>query len=110
MTVINDYHRKVVRWISTWGLQYQEEYPVGPYSLDVYLPEMHLGLEIDGPWHNKKKDRKRDAAIKEQGIDIVRVEVGTPKAVLHETLFAYFQKEAERRAKTNGSYTDRSGD
>lgn len=107
MTVINDYHRRVLRWLAAWGVQYQEEYPVGPYSIDVYLPEMRIGLELDGPWHNRKRDAVRDEIISGQGIDILRVKVGTPKAQLWEILLSRYEVEHKRRTISNGHYNCR---
>ena len=81
MKPINKYHRKVVEWISALGLLYVEEFPVGKWTLDIYLSEMNLGVEVDGPQHNRKKDEIRDDKIWfEFGIHIVRIKVGTRKA------------------------------
>ena len=42
MKPLNNYHRKVVDWISALGVRYMEEYPVVPYHIDIYLPELVL--------------------------------------------------------------------
>lgn len=68
-------HRKVRDIIKQCGYQYDEEYkvPGTNYSLDFYLPEAHLGVEADGPYHREKDDRKRDEKIFEaSGIKVVR--------------------------------------
>jgi len=49
--------------IQEMGLQVVAEYPVGPYKLDCYLPEYHVGIEADGPSHLKSRDRRRSNAI-----------------------------------------------
>jgi len=78
---LNYYHRQVAKWLSAAGISYTEEYPVGPYHLDLYLPDQKLGVEIDGPHHNKAKDWERDRLIRDHfDIRIVRVPVGTKKA------------------------------
>ena len=88
MKPLNNYHRKVVDWISALGVRYMEEYPVGLYHIDIYLPELVLGVEVDGPQHNRKKDEIRDATIlKEWEIPIVRIKVGTRKAEALEVIF-----------------------
>lgn len=80
MTVLNHYHAQVCKWLSELGIPYMEEYPVGPYSLDIYVADLNRGVEIDGPYHNKKRDKVRDANILEiEGIEVVRVKVGTGK-------------------------------
>ena len=57
-----------------------EEYPVGPYSIDIYLPDMNRLVELDGPGHFRKADKVREDKIKElrPELDMVRVKVGTP--------------------------------
>jgi very-short-patch-repair endonuclease len=57
------------------GLQTILEYPVGDYSLDIFLPELgDRAVEFDGPLHGKRRDAKRDQIILEQsGIKIMRV-------------------------------------
>ncbi len=80
MKPLNKYHRKVCEWLDVFGISYREEYPVGQYSVDIYLPDTKVGVEIDGPQHNKRKDAIRDAAIeRETGMRIVRIPVGTRK-------------------------------
>ena len=79
-TPLNRYHATVCRWLSELGIGYMEEYPVGQYSLDIYISDMKLGVEIDGPQHNRRKDVVRDAAIERAiGIRIIRIKVGTRK-------------------------------
>lgn len=81
MKSLNGYHRTLCQWLSDLGISYTEEYPVGRWSLDIYIGEMNLGVEVDGKgWHSPKKDAIRDAAILEQfEIPIIRIPVGTLK-------------------------------
>ncbi len=63
---------------------------MGRWHLDIYMKEMNLGVEVDGPQHNRKKDKIRDAAILEEfGIPIVRIKVGTRKAEALEAILEY---------------------
>jgi len=58
------------------GLEVIPEYKVGTYYIDCYCPELGVGFEYDGPWHNfsKKKDARRDRWIeKEASIKIIRI-------------------------------------
>lgn len=49
-----------------------QEFP--PYELDVYLPEWHLCIEIDGPQHGPKRDGKRDDYLRDEyGIPTLRL-------------------------------------
>lgn len=66
--VSSDPHRsagavKIAKWIREVGLVVEEEYELHPYSVDIYLPELHLAVEVDGPHHSKKKDDKRDETL-----------------------------------------------
>lgn len=63
------------------GLVHQEEYSIGPYSLDIYLPELQRAVEVDGPSHKfrRRQDAERDAYLLEQGISTVRIRAGTKK-------------------------------
>lgn len=43
---------------------------------DIYIPEVKLGIEIDGGyWHSEKleKDKAKDAFLQENGVNLVRV-------------------------------------
>lgn len=81
MKPLNTYHRKVCGWLSDFGISYIEEYKVGQYSVDIYLPDSKMGVEIDGPQHDKIKDMLRDGEIeRETGMMIIRIKVGTSKA------------------------------
>ena len=80
---MNRYQKVVAGWLSDWGFQWVEEFPAGQYSIDLALPEMALGLEIDGPSHglSRKKDGLRDGWIlANTGYRIIRVPVGTKRA------------------------------
>jgi len=65
---------KLEKIVNDLGFQTVLEYEVGSYSLDLFIPEMHVGIEFDGPFHWKKRDAKRDAIIFEmEGISILRI-------------------------------------
>lgn len=87
-TPLNYYHRQVCKWLDAFGIGYIEEYEVGQYSVDIYLPDTKMGVEIDGPQHNKRKDVIRDAAIERAtGMQIVRIKVGTRKEKALASIF-----------------------
>ena len=47
-----------------FGSSLEEEFP--PFVVDIYISELHLGLELDGPFHLKKSDKKRDSYLQSE--------------------------------------------
>lgn len=87
---LNHYHRQVCKWLSELGIPYMEEYEAGQYSLDLYLPDLRRGVEIDGPQHSTREDGVRDELIfTVYGIQIVRVKVGTRKQEALEAILEH---------------------
>ncbi len=72
-------HLKLSRWLSDLGLQPWNEFPVGKYTVDVFLEEAWVAVEFDGYLFHRgdskhRRDRARDAWILERaGIPILRV-------------------------------------
>lgn len=92
MIAPNIYHRELVRFLQSKGVLVSEEHQFGPYSVDIYLPEFGLALEVDGPTHSlsRKKDALRDAYLKRQyGLNVLRVKEGTPKAAAWEEILRW---------------------
>lgn len=55
---------------------YKMEEPMGPYSLDCYLPEWHICIEVDGPNHTPRGDAKRDGILLEHyGVPVLHVSI-----------------------------------
>jgi len=44
------------------------------YMLDFYIPDRLIAFEIDGGYHTKAKDAKKDTAFERSGITIYRIE------------------------------------
>ena len=64
----------VLEWVRATGLgaNAQEDFP--PYVADVYVPDLELVIEVDGPLHMKKRDKKRDLDLKTKyGVDTWRI-------------------------------------
>ena len=59
------------------GIKYEIQKPIGPYTVDFYLKDENLAIEIDGLFHTKEKKEKenwRDDFIKRKtGIDVMRI-------------------------------------
>ena len=71
-----NHQRLINRWIKEIGIGTQLEYEVGKYSIDIYVPDLLLGIELDGPWHLRKRDKKRDEYILEDhGIEVWRIPI-----------------------------------
>jgi len=88
MRSLNGFHRQVTRWLDELGMSYVEEFQAGPWSLDIYIPDAKLGVEVDGPLHRRAKDWERDRLILSHfGIRIVRVRVGERKEKVLEAIF-----------------------
>jgi hypothetical protein len=64
-THYTDKQIEVAGWIMNLGFQVELEQVLGRYCLDIYLPEIHAAVEIDGDSHYQKKDDKRDLWLKE---------------------------------------------
>jgi very-short-patch-repair endonuclease len=60
------------------GLKFRRQHPFEPYVLDFYCPELKLCVEVDGDWSHGseeqgRKDLRRDAFLKSQGIRVVHI-------------------------------------
>jgi very-short-patch-repair endonuclease len=59
-----------------YGIKIRRQHPFGPYILDFYCPQAKLAIEVDGIAHdmgeNPARDLRRDALLRDQGIDTVR--------------------------------------
>lgn len=72
-------HRRVEKILDELNLNYESERYFAPYTVDIYLPEWHLAIEVDGPFHSKEKDIVRDEWLKERyGIIVHRIDVKKP--------------------------------
>jgi len=64
----------ILGWVRETGIgaNSQEDFP--PYVADVYVPDLELVIEVDGPLHLRKKDKERDLRLKtEYGVDTWRI-------------------------------------
>ena len=64
------------RWIEELGIGTVVEQPFGDYLLDIFIPDLNLGIEVDGPYHLKRRDSNRDEYLKQvHGVDIWRIPI-----------------------------------
>lgn len=53
-------------------MRFRRQYPVDSYFLDFYSPRHRLCVELDGPLHEREKDKGRDSYLEEKGIYTLR--------------------------------------
>lgn len=77
---LNRYHRRICQELSKLGIPYADEYPVGRRDCDIYIPDLKLLVELDGPRHFRRADERRDAELMAERpeLNIVHIKVGTP--------------------------------
>ena len=67
-----------------------------PYECDILLPELSVGVEVDGfIWHKDKpeQDRQKNKLLAEQEVELIRVRgAGLPKVAEHDIYY----KETEK--------------
>src|SRR5688500_14758603 len=58
------------------GYYFRRQHPISYYIADFYCHEVRLVVEVDGPTHDteegRRKDEKRDKAMKEFQLTVVR--------------------------------------
>jgi very-short-patch-repair endonuclease len=59
------------------GYLFRKQHPIGVYSLDFACVKARLAIEVDGESHNRgdrpQRDEVRDAWVKAQGFDMMRI-------------------------------------
>ena len=54
----------MAEWVREAGFGSILEQDFEPYVVDIYIPDLLLALEIDGPYHMARRDAYRDAYIR----------------------------------------------
>lgn len=70
-----------------------------PYQLDIYLPEWHACVEIDGPAHFSKRDAERDKALMEQ-YSLMTLRIDAKKGLRHSVVLQSLTEFIELAATT----------
>nr|WP_238147294.1 endonuclease domain-containing protein [Rhizorhabdus dicambivorans] len=59
------------------GAKFRRQHPIGPYIVDFYCSAAKSVIEVDGEAHDRggkpEHDRQRDAFLKENGYQVLRV-------------------------------------
>ena len=73
-------HLKALTTLRDNGIAVSSEVPVTvngiTYRLDCFLPDYLVALEIDGPYHLKAADKRRDEALASVGLLTIRFTAG----------------------------------
>ena len=70
---------KIMReFLDKIGVVYKQEYKIGKYWADFYLPKYNMVIEVDGDyWHSlpdvKEKDTRKDKYLKSKGINVMHI-------------------------------------
>jgi very-short-patch-repair endonuclease len=70
--------QKLWRILRDYGtkIKFRRQYPIGPYIVDFYSPELGLVIEVDGDTHAGdeavRHDTEREDFLREQGLRIKR--------------------------------------
>ena len=76
-TVISDAHSRVIKLLEARGLCLQEEIDFPPFRVDIYLPDYHACIEVDGPHHGTRADNIRDETLlREYSLPTLRIRSG----------------------------------
>ncbi len=71
-------------------------YKIKGYQCDIFIPQLKLGIEVDGKyWHNVKRridfDYKKNEFFKKNGLKLIRLrEIGLPLIDTNTDINAYF--------------------
>ena len=68
----------ILEWVRETGLGANAQEDFSPYVADIYIPDLDLVIEVDGPLHLRKSDKKRDLQLKTKyGVDTWRIPLKT---------------------------------
>lgn len=74
MTEPTSIERNLQDLVRSLGFAVVEEREFPPYRVDLYVPELHVAFEADGPLHWRKRDQQRDHELGEQyGLVVHRI-------------------------------------
>jgi type I restriction enzyme R subunit len=91
-------------------LKFRRQHQIGPYIVDFFCNDLSLVVELDGEVHSEatqaKKDKKREAYLRSQGIEVLRFDnkhfLDNPESALKE-ITSRLPSPPGRRAGDEGS-------
>jgi very-short-patch-repair endonuclease len=92
------------------NFKFRRQHQFGDYVLDIFCHEAKLAVELDGAVHaqRREKDHKRDAYLKSQGIQVIRISNETllnHTASALEQIVALLPSPAGRGAGGEGKFS-----
>lgn len=85
-------------WVKAAGFGSILEQDFEPYVVDIYIPDLLLALEIDGPYHMSRRDKYRDAYIRSTyNIDIWRYPLKIVKVSFKDEFTSNLLKYAQEQ-------------
>lgn len=96
VTTMSDAHVAVAKALERHGYGIMEEVEFPPYRVDVYLPEYHAAVEVDGVQHGPTADARRDRRLDEDySLPVFHIRAGdSRRPALWMPLLALFLKQA----------------
>jgi very-short-patch-repair endonuclease len=91
-------HRRIESILEEININFDTERFFSPYTVDIYLPEWHLAIEVDGPYHSASKDKIRDAWLFERyGLLLLRldVKIWRNKTYLQDKIIQFLEEHAD---------------
>lgn len=91
-------HRRVEACLDEIGISYFSEHSLWPYKVDIYIPEWHLAIEVDGPFHSQSKDKIRDNFLYVMyGLIILRLnmKIWHSKRSIKDRVIAFIEHNAD---------------
>ncbi|MEZ6243576.1 MAG: DUF559 domain-containing protein [Phycisphaerales bacterium] len=55
------------------GLKFRRQQPIGPFVADFYCAVAKLVIELDSDMHDRQRDDRRDAWMRTEGIETLRI-------------------------------------
>lgn len=91
---------RVATWIRELGFAHSLEAEFGDYWVDIYVAELNLAIELDGPYHFSSRDNKRDAFLMGKfGLDIWRFKNNQIIESFKSTFVSYILEKAAQLEK-----------
>lgn len=72
------------------GHKFRRQVPVGEYYVDFLCIGAQLAVEIDGPFHDEERDRRKTAYLESRGFRVMRFSVSDTDHGLDDVIAAIF--------------------
>lgn len=90
------------------NINFESEVEFHPYRVDIYFPEWHFVVEVDGPQHSYKKDLIRDQTLEiAYQLRVLHIPTGKPKQQIVDLITEAAENWAESAEdrKRNARFT-----